>query len=667
MKIGFDTTAWGERIDDLESALDTIASAGYQGVEFAQRPEQLGNIDTLLHLLYERGLILVGLRGGSLLERMMFCGRYRDAYLTIYHWHPYAQVAVDKNFNLALHPHIAQPKHRLADVRKLLAEHPKLKFLADTALLKIAGDDPVQAIQEILQVNQNQLTAVHLKDWRPEFGRSSHRYARGFTELGKGETPIEEVLDQLRAAKYNAWVIVGQERPHDGPYNCAFTSAEWLRQKELLSASPKTRFAQQRIVIHSSHTRTQGTDISFLKAVIPARTEDLSKFYQRIVSAFRSLVPSHLVTVWMCNPVKDLMSLLAVDPLDATEYIDATTKFDNSLGAIAVERQMATRFNLMDEQPGAPWGDPSAQFTSPVLNNKFSLSHMISIPILSDSNPQYARLLVEIFPQDEQVNVTDEDLSRLSTYVAIAADSALDDRCSYAAAKTNIAAAKSNIAAATATLKMADIEQVQDFLVKFRDLIQQFLNCQFVSIFLVNEVGNRLELAVTNTEITWPRNEAERFYTKGEGLTGKVWETKEAILSTDPTKEPGHKGKSEEPTYGKGTQRSYLCSPLIDHTGEVVGVVRCHNKNSGARGDFNMFTYDDVAIIDAIGQAAAPHVQLLRSNERHAKALNRLTHELKHPLVAIQAATGRMRSNLKRRNISVDSIFDHDYIKNNLS
>jgi hypothetical protein len=39
MRFGFETVILGLQIDDLELVLDIIAACGYQGVEFAQRPE----------------------------------------------------------------------------------------------------------------------------------------------------------------------------------------------------------------------------------------------------------------------------------------------------------------------------------------------------------------------------------------------------------------------------------------------------------------------------------------------------------------------------------------------------------------------------------------------------------------------------------------------------
>ena len=41
MRVGLETILFGHRIDDLETTLDVVVAAGYQGVEFSQSPRML--------------------------------------------------------------------------------------------------------------------------------------------------------------------------------------------------------------------------------------------------------------------------------------------------------------------------------------------------------------------------------------------------------------------------------------------------------------------------------------------------------------------------------------------------------------------------------------------------------------------------------------------------
>src|SRR5262245_11433755 len=131
MRLGFQTIIWGPRIEDLDGALEIIAAAGFEGVEFAQRTDMLGlglnhPIDELHRKLERRKLELIGFAGGSLRERLEFCGRFRPAYLYVEDWEPtVAPAAVAAGFKLALHPHMFKTIHRFDDAEKLLHDHPE--------------------------------------------------------------------------------------------------------------------------------------------------------------------------------------------------------------------------------------------------------------------------------------------------------------------------------------------------------------------------------------------------------------------------------------------------------------------------------------------------------------------------------------------------------------
>ena len=663
MKIGIETLVWGPRIEDLKYTLDAIVAAGYQGVEISQRRERLGlgdraneaNIENLLQLLRDRNLVLIGLAGGTLLERIDFCGDFRPEYLCVYGWHKHARAAVDNGFTLGLHPHLSHPKHRIDDALELLNKHPELKFVPDTALLSIAGDDAFLAIHKGLGLGKDRLVSVHLKDWSPEYGRSSHRYARGFTELGQGDIKLMRVVNELQRVNYKGWMVVEQDNTRKDPVTCAFECAEWLAGKDLLpnpKKIPKGRDAQY---IHVSQSPTQSrahsssndpcrAEHDFLEAMLRASSQELSRCYQSIATAFGELIDCHLVTVWMCDPMSDVMTLMARHPLEVAVE-KGLTKFSTALSRISLERQATTRFDLWEPEPGRRYGFPELRFSAPEIIESLRIKQMISVPILSAFNPHHSRLLVNLFPRQENPMIGDERLFELGEHVAMAADSALDEFCSFAAAGASICAGRSN--------------HTSEFLQEILDHISEFLGCKWISIFLVNDIGSKLEVGET-TGLMWTVPEEEHFYTKDEGLTGRVWRRKEVLLSTEPEKLPDHAGKSFE--HIKEKSKSYLCAPLVDSKGEVVAVVRCHNKQPTPPNFHSMFTNDDVAVLDAIGQAAVPHLQVLMSKERRAKALKRFTHELRTPVSTIRNVAHEIEEVFKEHKIDATAFLSEDYL-----
>ncbi len=154
----------------------------------------------------------------------------------------------------------------------------------------------------------------------------------------------------------------------------------------------------------------------------------------------------------------------------------------------------------------------------------------------------------------------------------------------------------------------------------------------------------------------------EKYYTPGVGLTGKVWKSGEPLLTDNIPDVPGYAGKSSEKTESRDKTR--LIAPFIDTEGNVVGVVRCANKHAKGRPSaVNIFSESDLSIIDAVGQAMLPHLSILLTEERRAKTLGRLTHELKVPLIVIRGAAEFINREAKRKGYK----FDYPYADNIIS
>lgn len=643
MRPGFQTIIWGPHVEDFDSVLDAIAAAGYHGVEISQRPDSLGNdmhdIAGLLRAIERRGLTLIGLAGGTLKERMDFCEDFRPSYLYVEEWDEHlSPQAVQMGFRLALHPHLFKAIHRLSDAEELLANHPELWFLPDTAHLTVAGDDPVKAVE----LMPARLAGVHLKDWTPDFGRSYHRYARGFTELGTGSVKPERVLAALRKLDYREWVVIEQDTTRIGPEASMIRSAEWLARnqlplKPLRPMSPPTA---PRDPLCPPRTRRcpPEAEARFLHSVISASVQGLADCYGAMAEAFAKLVPCHLVSLWAYSPAKDLMGLLAVAP-DHVKDVRSTTRKADGLSIEAIARQTVTHFNL---------GDPNhrEQFLSRDLIDAMGLKHMVSIPIANPWNPNHTWLLANLFPHEQSISLTDAELAYFGRHLALAADRALDDRCSYFSSRANVEAARSRSA--------------KDLLDRIRKLIQEALDCEGVSIFLVNDLGHQLEEKATSG-IDWFVANDRRFYGKGEGLLGKVWERNETLLAPDATHERYYAGISAERV--ESTDRhEYLFSPLVRPPGGIIGVTRCRNKRAPSAGGWsNMFSDQDAAIVDAIGQAAVPHLSVLMAQERRVKALGKLVHELGVPLVAVRGAIDEMWTTREVRAF-FRRTFDYDYL-----
>ena len=661
IKVGFQTILWGScGPSAILHALDIIASAGYQGVEFAQRPEALGDLDVLLSALKERGLSLLGLSGGALEERINYCGSFRPPYLYVEDWvGSLPQQAVDDGFTLALHPHMFKKIQRIDDALSLLQQHPKLLWLPDTAHLFIAGlrhgSELGAAIVGDGRIDR--VAAVHLKDWTPAYGRSYHRYSRGFTELGSGEVPLEDIIAALRAYAYDGWLVVEQDNTHTDPQRSVEASTRWLHEHEILNHAPSMGYVGRNVtdtgtwsrssMLPMSRSQGGASNLEFIQELIRAQCGDIQLCYSTIVDAFLKLIPCNVISLSAYNSLRDTLTPLVLRTLEEELPCGGTINASHSLEGITIERQTVTHFDLTENLPGTHYGKPEAIFHRPPVPSDLNLSSMVSIPISNTYNGNHVRFILNLFPQVAHKGgsfpIADIDIEHYGMAISHISDAVLEDLCASAAGYTNYLASKSR--------------HSTEFLKDVAFHMRRSINAEGVSVFLINVLGDRLEVGGT-TGILWNVPEEQHFYEKNDQTaTGRAWARCEAFLTVDGRVQFGSIGKSTELVQSH-ERDAVMLVPLINAKGKLLGIVRCKNKCSQSS---YLFAEDDVAIIDAINQAAAPHLELLLSDERRVRAVATLIHELRNPLEAIKGAVDCMYEDFDEKGITHTQFFTRNW------
>ena len=700
MKFGYQTIVFGPRIDDLANVLDTIAAAGFTGVEFAQRPEMLRvraemhsspvRIADLRRLMEERGLTFLGMAGGTLEERMDFCDGvgdpykpepYRPLYLYVEDSSADTQrLAAERGYNLALHPHVYMRLQRLAPALRHLTEAARrvppgspsgnLFWMPDTAHLHIVGDNVEAALTA---VPPERMVAVHLKDWDSAFGRSYHRYARGFCPLGTGNVPLHRVLATLRRINYQGWLVVEKDYSRTLPHDTVFRAADWLAGQGLLSAPDPAQ--RKRLEDACGETarpdfspdHTQASRAAFAWTLLQASSLNLEECYGVIARSLAEYYGSCHVSLWACGPARIDMSLLAAWPCELPEegnhvLLRADERMDDTVERRAVLEISAEEFAAS----GSSWS-AVAQATG--------AKSVVAIPIQNRYNHHHIRFLVVLMQPEKGMFDYSRESVALGETLSRVADAALDDACAYSAGKVNF------IANTTQTLR--------DFLRGLRDVAQTTVEAEGVSIFLVNRTRERLVDAVT-TGIEWdadlPDNEHFYDHTHARSLTVSAWLEGMPILKPDMQKPEwggsGYKPRSRE--RGPDVQRDRdnvllvpLTSTMLDSAGNeiptVIGIVRCRNKRTqkpalgSPPAKLRIFTEDDAALVDTFCQAAVPHIELLRAEAIRADAVGRLTHELAMPVNALRGAVDSLRTDLEDADPRYHSLFRFDYIGDILS
>lgn len=654
------TLAWGSYVSDWGRMIRAIADLGFEGVEFAQHPQNLPRPKQLATYLQENKLQFIGMTGGSLQERVEFC---RDgvtaAYLYVEIWNDAAAEILNSGQPLALHPHFFMPIRRIGDALEKLKMHENLGLILDLAHIFLAGD----TLEKVWDHVGDRVVAVHLKDWTQEFGRSSHGYARGVVEFGNGDVHPERAVEFLTKVKFSGWLVAEQDWSRRHPIQTLVKQAEWLVDRGLLK---RTEFGRQEptpgpLEITLNTEVQSATELQFLREMFTAGHELLGPCYERVVLACARLFPGSHVTVWSYSAPQDMMILQASNPEMVAGERTTIPSCRQHLWGKALERKAVTRQTITNR----PTDELTALVSASTLNSANGNLTIISIPILNPYNLNHVRLIVNVVQATEAdgagaqgvaaaegdlggrtLTPSDADLMRLSMYIGWATNSALDDWCSYASAKGSFAAAR-----ATQSNPLMN-ELVHD--------IQHVCDCEAVSILVVNHAGDQLELRASTGQFRWLSE--DKFYRTGEGITGMVWRNNEALLVSDFREHPSYASKSEE-VVKTAARREMMYVPLVNSQGEVQGVIRCRNRRHQTSPTAStMFSDDDAAVVDALAHSAAPYLEALRRLERRTRALQHQSHEMKNPLVWTLGSVDLIRQSLADRHTSAKSYFGQDYL-----
>lgn len=618
-RIGFQTIAWGVSLRELDRALEALRLAGYSGVEFSQVPSGIGDgrSETLNCALMRHDLQLLGLSGGDLLNRIAYCEDIlRPEYLYVENIaHEEEQVLATSYHTLALHLHVfkyAKP-HRLVDAKKLLFRNPGLKWIPDTAHQTIAGENPIHALR---LVSSDRVACVHLKDWSSIYGRTSHRYSKGFCELGDGEVRLDEVVNTIKAELPDSWIVVEQDYTLDDPLDCLYRAAMWLHSRGLLQSAPQRVAHGARQVAYSLIGKKR--ELNFRHALADARAGEPGAFHTDLAEAFQKLIPSENISIWSCSSNGGILMLRGLWP-SGLQVSKVALETNATLSCVAMRWQQPLCFDLTKPHPAEHLGWPDLALAAEELITNSRCKILLALPIPSTFNPNHESMLVVAIRETE---IAGEELGELMDLAAEAsrlADQVLDERCTYYSARLARAAERCS--------------EVREFYEALARTLRESVGAESASALIVNSAGNRLDHKYTAAELDQRVPKLGSFYTADEGVIGSVWKTKRLVNVY-----PGIYDAMKRRSNAYDPRESLIVAPLLDRSGQVLGVVQCCRKRPVTPPSGPGFTDEDEAIVEAICQSAVPHLSVLLNDDRREKALLRLVHELGSPLVTMRWA-----------------------------
>lgn len=646
MRLAFESVLWGLRIDDLEYMLKVVKACGFEGVELAQSPKNIfihengsyrrpvRHITELLTYFQKYGLILVGLAGGTLEQRIAFCGDYRGAYLYLDEWNEQVRQTVTRNpsFQFVLHPHWFMQVNKVRKAVEIIerVRLDNLRLIIDTAHAVIAEDDLLASINSLLP----SVAAIHIKDWRPDYGRWSHRYSKGFCAPDQGIVPIRAVLNLLLERGYSGWLVSELDYFTESRELSMQQCAQWFHEHgakwgircPLLPRQVEYLEKKERRPNPTGRTATDlEKRIQGLESLSTFPTDNPRAFHAAVTKTIHELLkPDHsVVRLWSLDTAKKEFYLLAMHGADQDENgpteIDAKTGFPAGLARTA-EIQIV---DLYDE-------NVLEQMVCRELAEGLQVRWLVTVPIFNATNTHHLRYLLAIYTDLDMFSRVGE-ISEIARFISVEADKNTGDMTSSASLAANYYCGQSN-------------GGVEAFINGLICHLEKVFECESITIFLVDESHERLlPSGISKDRVRWKEGLAEhqRHYAKGEGLTGKVWQEREMISARDVTGLGFHKGKTQEAKLTKREQ--VLFAPLARLNGPVRGVVRLINKRRPPGWHAStMFNDDDMARLDAIIQAVLPYLELLLNTVRSGSALLRLNHELQNPLNSIAWAADIM-------------------------
>ena len=308
---------------------------------------------------------------------------------------------------------------------------------------------------------------------------------------------------------------------------------------------------------------------------------------------------------------------------------------DETLIGEAVQTRMPKIFNSGFQYPDGIGFEFQDQIS------KTEIKSLLIVPIRNTSNPHQILLVLVFYLVEVPQKTPLKELGDLSQQVAVELQTHLRELTYRLATRLSCALVRDDGLRATqayATLgkSIADAIDADCVTVFIESWDRRSLKRQSHS---TREVVH--EPSKPGSEPAIPRVVREVFESNRELL---LWPKSDSFSVADVIEEPSP------------TPSSVMLVPLRNLKGAAVGVIRSVKYESTRH---HPFSYDDVAIVDALGQAFGPPLEMLLSAAQTEASLSKLCHELRIPVTAFHSAIERM----EREANEGDYRFRHPYFE----
>ena len=336
-----------------------------------------------------------------------------------------------------------------------------------------------------------------------------------------------------------------------------------------------------------------------------------------------------LCQAWSVDPRSRRLILIAQrSRMDRTPSFPSMISHDETLIGHAVQTRMPKIFDTnFRSDDGVEF-----EFLDQISNTK--IKSLLMVPIRNTSNPHQILIVLVFYlirkpfrrPLNELANLRLNELANLRQQVAVELQTHLRERTYRLATRLSCDLVREDglrAKQAYATLGKSIAEAIKANWVTVYTASWDRITLQYQSHTGCDDAH---ENSMNGVEPVIPRRVYEVFESNRELL---IW-PKSASFADDAVIERAARIPS-----------SVMLVPLRNLKGAAEGVIRCVKFENDDR---HPFSYDDVAIVDALGQAFGPPLAMLLSAAQTDASLNKLCHELRIPVTAFGAVVERMES-----------------------
>jgi len=323
------------------------------------------------------------------------------------------------------------------------------------------------------------------------------------------------------------------------------------------------------------------------------------------------------VSVWSVDPVRSRIDCLLVKGEHRGAFEPDVRECCHRLAAEALARREITRIKRSVAAPGE-----GAALKVAALGEDLDLESAVSVPVVNTSNINQVLLLLNLLPGEGTHLLRDEQLNQWADALAFNVETSLHERCTRLAKRLSIV---------LGGVRGRGPRKLFDALA---GLALKEVNCDTVLVFLEERFQNELRL---------------------ESSVGKTIPSGRDAIGLPATVNQVYKNNREVLTdYADSTTSGVspaLVVPLRDLSGRARGAICCVNWVDASKGTPpDLFTYDEVAVVDALVEAFASQLEILLAEQHRHDAFQLLGHELRVPMVAFRAVLERLHAecNVKR-------------------